>query len=105
MRMPNKPKLVEMVKEFLKSERPQTYRRMLANRELEDVAVLRAEAAQETYNDLMDLSTEDVRNMNEAEQQTPGLGQTQFLAMRESRIVKTVLAQILEFTPDVTSDS
>ena len=34
MRMPNKPKLVEMVKEFLKSERPQTYRRMLANREL-----------------------------------------------------------------------
>ena len=69
------------------------------------MAVLRAEAAQETYNDLMDLSTEDVRNMNEAEQQTPGLGQTQFLAMRESRIVKTVLAQILEFTPDVTSDS
>ena len=46
-----------------------------------------------------------VGNMNEAEQQTPGLGQTQFLAMRESRIVKTVLAQILEFPPDVTSDS
>lgn len=105
MRMPNKPKLVEMVKEFLKSERPQTYRRMLANKELDEIAASRAEAALETYNDLMDLSTDDVRKMNEAEKQTPGLGQIQFLTMRESRIVETMLAQMLEFPPDVTSDS
>ena len=105
MRMPNKSKLVEMVKEFLKSERPQTYRRMLANKELDEIAASRAEAALETYNDLMDLSTDDVRKMNEAEKQTPGLGQIQFLTMRESRIVETMLAQMLEFPPDVTSDS
>lgn len=105
MRMPNKPKLVEMVKEFLKAERPQTYRRMLENKELDEIAAIRAEAALEMYNDLMDLPTDDVRKMNEAEKQTPGLGQIQFLTMRESRIVETMLAQMLEFPPDVTSDS
>lgn len=104
MRMPNKSKLVEMVKEFLKSERSQTYRRMLANKELDEIAASRAEAALETYNDLMDLSTDDVRKMNEAEQQTPGLGQTQFLTMRESQAVESVLAQMLEFPPEQTAD-
>lgn len=104
MRMPNKSKLVEMVKEFLKSERPQTYRRMLANKELDEIAASRAEAALETYNDLMDLSTDDVRKMNEAEQQTPGLGQTQFLTMRKSQVAELVLAQMLEFPLEQTAD-
>ncbi len=106
MRMPNKPKLVEMVKEFLKAERPQTYRRMLENKELDEIAAIRAEAALEMYDDMMmEISTDDVRKMNEAEKQTPVLGQIQFLTMRESRIVETMLAQMLEFPPDVTSDS
>ena len=104
MRMPSKPKLVGMIKEFLKSERPQTYRQLLTSKELDEVAESRAEAAQEEFHSLMDLSTDDVRKMNEAERQTQGIGQTQFLAMRESQAVESVLAQMLEFPPEQTAD-
>ena len=72
--------------------------------ELDEVAESRAEAAQEEFHGLMDLSTDDVRKMNEAERQTPGIGQTQFLAMRESQAVESVLAQMLEFPPEQMAD-
>ena len=104
MRMPNKQKRVEMIKEFLESERPMTYRRLVTSKELDEVAENRAEAAQETAMGLRDLSMDDVREMNEAEKQSPGLGQIQYLTMRESRIIELALAQMLEFPPDQTED-
>ncbi len=104
MRMLNLPQLEKMVVEFLESERPEMFSRLTQSGELEALAKSRASAAMESYRDQMDLSTEETRAMNKAEKESPALGQPQYLAMRESRIVESVLTQMLELPSEATED-
>ncbi|MDP3537434.1 MAG: hypothetical protein Q8S26_01885 [Azonexus sp.] len=104
MRMLGQMQLETMVKEFLESERPEMYRRLKQSKELDALATSRAEAARESYLDAMDMSTEEVRAMNQAEKETPGLGQSQYWKMRDSRIVEEILNQMLDFQREAEVD-
>ena len=104
MKMPFLPQLETMVKEFLETERPETYRRMKAAGELDAVATMRAEAAREAYETQMaEISDNEIREMNQ-ELKTNPLASIQYMTRRENRIVEESLAQLLDFPSEETTD-
>ena len=105
MKMPFLPQLETMVKEFLQSERPMTYRQMLATGELDAVATMRAEAAREAYETQMAEITEtEVGEMNR-QLKTDPLASIRYMTQRQNRIVEDVLAQLLDFPSEESAEA
>ena len=105
MRMPFLPQLETMVKEFLQSERPETYRRMLATGELDAVATMRAEAAREAYETQMaEMPEKDVAEMNRQLKSDP-LASVRYMTQRQNRIVEESLAQLLDFPSEESAET
>ena len=100
--MPFLSQLETMVKEFLESERPETYRRMKAAGELDDVAKMRAKAADESFMDRNgEISDRELKEIALLRKTDP-LARIRYMAMRESRIVEVVLSQMLDFPSEGT---
>ena len=105
MKMPFLPQLETMVKEFLQSERPMMYRRMLAAEELDAVATMRAEAAREAYETQMAERPEtEFAEMNR-QLKTDPLASVRYMTQRQNRIVEDVLAQMLDFPSEETEEA
>ena len=105
MRMPFLPQLETMVKEFLETERPETYRRMKAAGELDAVATMRAEAAREAYETQMaEMPETEVAEMNR-QLKTDPLASVRYMTQRQSRIVEESLAQLLDFPSEESAET
>ena len=105
MKMPFLPQLETMVKEFLETERPETYRRMKAAGELDAVATMRAEAAREAYETQMaEMPETDVAEMNR-QLQTDPLASIRYMTQRQNRIVEESLAQLLDFPSEESAET
>ena len=105
MRMPFLPQLETMVKEFLESERPETYRRMKSAGELDEVARIRAEAATEQYDEAMaEMPETEVAEMNR-QLKTDPLASVRYMTQRQNRIVEESLAQLLDFPSEETEEA
>lgn len=97
MRMPYPDKLRKMISEAMKELAPQMYSRLKKSGELEKVVEMRAQAAEEQYDEMMELvSPADQKEIHQA-QKKRGLAVMQAWNRRESRIVENVLAQATEF--------
>ena len=105
MRMPFLNQLETMVKEFLETERPETYRRMKAAGELVAVATMRAEAAREAYETQMaEMPEAEVAEMNR-QLKTDPLASVRYMTQRQSRIVEESLAQMLDFPSEESAEA
>lgn len=105
MKMPFLPQLETMVKEFLETERPETYRRMKAAGELDAVATMRAEAAMEAYETQMaEMPEAEVAEMNR-QLKTDPLASVRYMTQRQSRIVEESLAQMLDFPSEESAEA
>ena len=105
MKMPFLPQLETMVKEFLETERPETYRQMKAAGELDAVATMRAEAAREAYETQMaEMPETDVAAMNR-QLKTDPLASVRHMTQRQNRIVEDVLAQLLDFPSEESAEA
>ena len=104
MRMLFPIQLEKMVKVFLESERPEAYRLMKSAGELDEVAKMRAEAAYQSYLDQKgEISEDEVREMIQ-QRKTDPLASIRYMAMRESRIVESVIEQMLDFPSEETAE-
>ena len=105
MRVPFLPQLETMVKEFLESERPETYRLMKAAGELDEVARMRAEAAMEAYETQMaEMPETEVAEMNR-QLKTDPLASIRYMTQRQNRIVEESLAQLLDFPSEESAET
>ena len=105
MKMPFLPQLETMVKEFLQSERPMMYRRMLAAGELDAVATMRAQAAREAYETQMaEIPEAEVGEMNR-QLKTDPLASVRYMTQRQSQIVEDALAQMLDFPSEEAEEA
>ena len=105
MKMPFLPQLETMEKEFLETERPETYRRMKAAGELDAVATMRAEAAREAYETQMaEMPETDVAAMNR-QLKTDQLASVRHMTQRQNRIVEESLAQLLDFPSEESAET
>ena len=105
MKMPFLTQLETMVKEFLETERPETYRRLKAAGELDAVATMRAEAAREAYETQMaEMPETDVAEMNR-QLQTDPLASVRYMTQRQNRIVEESLAQLLDFPSEESAET
>ena len=105
MKMPFLPQLETMVKEFLETERPETYHRLKAAGELDAVATMRAEAAREAYETQMaEMPETDVAEMNR-QLQTDPLASIRYMTQRQNRIVEESLAQLLDFPSEESAET
>ena len=105
MKMPFLPQLETMVKEFLETERPETYHRLKAAGELDAVATMRAEAAREAYETQMaEMPETEVAEMNR-QLKTDPLASVRYMTHRQSRIVEESLAQLLDFPSEDSAET
>ena len=105
MKMPFLPQLETMVKEFLETERPETYHRLKASGELDAVATMRAEAAREAYEtQLAEMPETEVAAMNR-QLKTDPLASVRHMTQRQNRIVEDVLAQLLDFPSEESAEA
>jgi hypothetical protein len=93
-----------MIAEAMQERAPMMYARLTRSGELDAWITSRAEQAEATFDEAFSrMSDREVREMNQALKDDPGMGAARYQTMRENRLAEQILAETLEFPASGTT--